>query len=315
VLAAAALCCAAAYASGEFTFSASIDRSEALLGDEIRLKVVITAPEGEDYTVPESPDIGKLRLVDRKVGSEKKRGEVVKTVTFTLAGFELGDFTIAPMPVLSPVGDTGLKTEEFKVKIVGQIPPGEQPEMKDVLPPVPIYERTWIMLYIMGGLAAAVAAFFLIRRYIRRRRLEAGERRRRAEEAERLRPAHEVALEKLDALLKEDLLKKGQYRIFCFRISEIIRGYVGRRFAFDSLELTTTELMEAARSRYTAGLDLDELCGFCNSTDLVKFAKAAPTDAEISRMVDAAYSIVRSTSVDLAPKKPDGGADSPQVAG
>ncbi|MFA6034000.1 MAG: hypothetical protein WC889_13960, partial [Myxococcota bacterium] len=102
-----------------------------------------------------------------------------------------------------------------------------------------------------------------------------------------------------------DLIAKGQYRLFYFRISEIVRGYVGARFAFDSLELTTTELVERLKTLCTTGLDLDGFAGFCADTDLVKFAKHAPSGAEVSRAVDAAYGFIRKTSVE---QSADGGA-------
>ena len=87
-----------ALAAGDFALRAEIDRTEVLLGDEIRLKVVITAPEGESFTLPASPDAGKLKLLDRKERMERtKDGLVVKTTEFVLAGYELGDFTVAPM--------------------------------------------------------------------------------------------------------------------------------------------------------------------------------------------------------------------------
>ncbi|MFA6033480.1 MAG: hypothetical protein WC889_11320 [Myxococcota bacterium] len=199
-----------ALAAGDFALRAEIDRTEVLLGDEIRLKVVITAPEGENFTLPASPDAGKLRLLDRKESSIKgKDGLVARTTEFVLAGYELGDFTVAPMAVLSSTGDTGFKTEEFKLKIVGQIAQGEKPEMKDVAPPVKFMERTWIALYILGGVIALVAAIILLAKWLRKRREAAENARRAAALAEKSRPAHEVALEMLERLLAEDLIAKG----------------------------------------------------------------------------------------------------------
>jgi hypothetical protein len=296
-IAAIVLDAASAHALGDFSFRAELDKTEVLLGDEITLKVVITQPSGEEYVLPENPDFGKLKLIRKDEKREVHGGaKVTKTVSFVLAGYEMGEFTIAAMPVLSPEGDTGFKTEEFKVKIVGQLKEGEQAELKDVAPPVKFYERTWIPLYVLGAIAALVGLVLLLRRYLRRKREAAAAAKLAAETVEKRRPAHELALEAINALLAEDLLSRGQHRVFHFRISEIIREYVGARFAFDSLEMTTTELVEAVKSRYTAGLDLDEFAEFCSMTDLVKFAKHLPTDSEVSRTVDMAFSIVKKTA-------------------
>jgi hypothetical protein len=301
VAALAALVCIAAsgiaLAVGDFTFRAEVDRTEVLLGDEVTLKIVISHPAGQEYSLPVTPDLGKFRLLDRKEKKEEVLGTVTKTLALVVAAYELGELSIPPIPVLSPSGDTGFKTEEFKVRVVGQIKEGEKGgDLRDVAPPVKFYERTWLPLYILAGISAGVGAFFLIRRYLRRRRAEAEARRRALADAGRERPPHEVAREALKNLLAEDLLKKGLYRLFYFRLSEIIREYVGARFGFESLELTTTELLDAVKARHTPGLDFDEFASFCAHADLVKFAKHVPADSDVSRSVDQAFAFIDRTT-------------------
>ena len=286
-----------ALAEENFTFRAEVDRSEVLLGDEITLKIVLTYAEGQEHRIPDTIELGKLKLLDRKEHKETALGRVTKTVTVVMAGYELGEFAIPAIPVLAPSGDTGFKTEEFKVRVVGQLKEGEKGgELRDVAPPVKFYERTWLPLYILAAIGVAVGVYFLVRRWLRKRRDAAAAKRRAQEQAERLKPPHEIAREKLAALIAEDLVKKGLHRLFYFRISEIVREYVGARFAFDSLELTTTELLDALKGRYTRGLDLDEFARFCGHADLVKFAKHVPSDADVSRSVDQAYLFVEKTT-------------------
>src|SRR5260370_18880350 len=94
------------------------------------------------------------------------------------------------------------------------------------------------------------------------------------------RPAEEVALEKLRALAAGGNYTADGFRPFYFALSEIVREYLGARYGFDSLELTTTELLEALERhapRKAAPLrDIEQLFG---AWDLVKFAKAGPTEA------------------------------------
>ena len=59
------------------------------------------------------------------------------------------------------------------------------------------------------------------------------------------RPAHEVALEDIDQLRKEELIKKGVYQEHYFRLSEIFRRYLERRFRFQAIEQTTEEILPA----------------------------------------------------------------------
>ena len=99
----------------------------------------------------------------------------------------------------------------------------------------------------------------------------------------------------LEALLAEDLANQGRQRELYFRLSEIVRRYLGEHFGFDAIELTTEELLSALRRRPTPGLDLAAFANQCHQNDLVKFAKLEP-DANVCKgSVDAALSLVQAT--------------------
>jgi hypothetical protein len=112
------------------------------------------------------------------------------------------------------------------------------------------------------------------------------------------RPAHVVALERLDGL-GATLASSTDLRPFVFELSEIIREYLGGRFGFDSLELTTEELVFKLRRRVSVeampGLVLGEVEGWLSGCDLVKFAKLSPTSAEARGALETAIRIVEAT--------------------
>ena len=57
-----------------------------------------------------------------------------------------------------------------------------------------------------------------------------------------------MALEKLDRLATQRLVQTGaDMRPFYFQLSEIVREYLGARFGFLALEMTTEELMDELR--------------------------------------------------------------------
>ncbi len=100
------------------------------------------------------------------------------------------------------------------------------------------------------------------------------------------RPAHELALAQLDALVREGLIERGQVEAFLARCSDILRQYIGARFDIDAPDRTTEEfLQEAARSKQLSIGDVVLLEGFLTRIDLVKFAKR---DASASEARDAA---------------------------
>ena len=79
-------------------------------------------------------------------------------------------------------------------------------------------------------------------------------------------------------------------------MSEVIRDYLGGRYGFDSLEMTTDELV--AELKRHAGRELHllgEIQGWLSACDLVKFAKVSPTAAEARGALESAIRIVTAT--------------------
>ena len=73
---------------------------------------------------------------------------------------------------------------------------------------------------------------------------------------------------------------------------QILRTYLGKRLAFNAVDLTNDELLCALRDRRPAGLDLDALAERLSWEDLVKFAKMEPLGAECSLAVEEARALV-----------------------
>ncbi|MCA9565664.1 MAG: hypothetical protein KC561_19335, partial [Myxococcales bacterium] len=111
------------------------------------------------------------------------------------------------------------------------------------------------------------------------------------------RPAHEVALEKLDELSKAGLIERGDHMIYFVRLSEAVREYLGRRYGFDGLDMTTSEILSSMR---TANLPTSLGPHFVRQLlfdcDMVKFAKFAPELLDHNDMLASAYRLVKETT-------------------
>jgi hypothetical protein len=106
---------------------------------------------------------------------------------------------------------------------------------------------------------------------------------------------------KLDRLGAYGFLENTDNRPFYFAVSEVIREYLGGRYGFDSLELTTDELMAELRRRAGRELVLSEAEGWLAGCDLVKFAKISPSAAEARGALESAIRIVVTTRPVVAP--------------
>jgi hypothetical protein len=106
------------------------------------------------------------------------------------------------------------------------------------------------------------------------------------------RPAHELAFEELERIQDLGLVSQGRFKLYYSLISEAIRRYVGNRFGFDTMDLTTAELLNEMRKRGIKA-SVDELKVFLVRCDLVKFAKLVPPYDEIESAVETARGLVR----------------------
>jgi hypothetical protein len=110
------------------------------------------------------------------------------------------------------------------------------------------------------------------------------------------RPAEEIAFEKLGALKRSNLLTEGQIKEFHVRLSEAVREYIGNRYRFDSLEMSSEELIQAIRRINMSRAEYELILDFLGETDLVKFAKALPSVHESEDLLTQSFGFVERTT-------------------
>lgn len=109
------------------------------------------------------------------------------------------------------------------------------------------------------------------------------------------RPPWEVALEELFDVKNAGLIEQQRYTDHFDRVSHAIRKYLGGRYGFDGLECTTEEMIDELRLIEPPIVILDEIESFLRLADLVKFAKATPTEAECKSALERGEGIVHRT--------------------
>ena len=192
-----------------------------------------------------------------------------------------------------------VSTSPVPIKIASLIANEPEPALKDGAAPVTVMEPRLWPVYLAGALVAAALGALVAALIVRRLRARRGER-----PGPPPRPAHEVALERLDRLGALGFLENADNRPFYFAISEVMRDYLGGRYGFDSLELTTDELLAELRGKAGRDVMLAEIQGWLIDCDLVKFAKVSPTAAEARGALESAIRIVTATRPAPAPVSP-----------
>ncbi|HEY0713313.1 MAG TPA: hypothetical protein VGF45_11615, partial [Polyangia bacterium] len=185
------------------------------------------------------------------------------------------------------------------IKMASLIANEPDPQLKEAAPPVPVLEEDLTVVYIAGGILLLVLGG-LLGLWLRRRIRERAARR----PAPPPRPPHEIALEKLDRLAQAGISDATDVRQLYFELSDIVREYLGARFGFLALEMTTEELVDELRRGISRGLVPGEVAGWLGACDLVKFAKWMPSQAEARGALETAIRIVESTRPRPEPQSP-----------
>ncbi len=208
---------------------------------------------------------------------------------FLSGNYSLPAFTFEFYDVNSPEEKKyELTTEPVDIEVTSLL--GEQRaelEIADIEDVVAMPKETsywWIWLLVV----AAAGAGFVFWLYLRHKK---------AEKFIRIfKPAHEIAYDRLRALVDEDLVGAGKIKEFYERISDILRHYIEHRFNLRAPERTTEEfLFELAGSNVLMPSDKEDLGEFLRHCDLVKFAKHNPTNEQIQKTFDLVKQFIDKT--------------------
>lgn len=293
--------------------SATLDSTTLFIGDQTDLHLRAIGEVGEQVSMPvlDKELIPGVEIVDRTIVDtiSLKDGRVQYDQYLTLTSFEDSLFYIAPLPFVS--GDDTVWSDGLTLNVVQ---PFEMDTTDMAITDIKgVYKAPiwwwgifrWVLLaFLLAGVG--VAGYYLIT-YLQRRKLEeAGN----EVVTEPLRPAEEVALEKLDAIKEKKIWQQGQVKEYYTQLTDVVREYIARRFEVSSVEQTSDETLRDIRPLLSERKDLyDQLRKMLTLADLVKFAKWSTTPDENELSLRNAYTFVKETTI----KSLEDGADAPTV--
>ena len=280
--------------------SAAIDSTTLSIGDQTDLHLRATCEAGQQVQLPvlEEQLISGIEIVDKTIidTTALNDGRVQYDQYLTLTSFEDSLFYIAPLPFVSE-GDT-IWSESLMLNVVQ---PFEMDSTDMAITDIKgIYRAPiwwWgILRWVLLALAIAgvgVGGYYLIT-YLK------GRSRKNEEEiaiTEPLRPAEEVALEKLDIIREQKLWQTGQVKEYHTQLTDVVREYIARRFEVSSVEQTSDETLRAMKPLLHDKKELyEQLRKMLSLADLVKFAKWTATPDENELSLRNAYAFVKETT-------------------
>jgi len=245
------------------------------VGDRFELTLIVHSRRPSLVTGPLADSLGPFVLIDERRESSH-HGEVDETsYRLRLAGFRAGTHTLPPFAFLvsdGPRTDT-LRSAPVPVTIASVLPS----DMKDIrgLKPAEGFPNLALWLVPLAGLLLA-ALVLLARRLLRRLGGLDGD-------TAPPPPPWDEALQALDALPAREWLESGEVKRFYYALSEILKRYLERRFEFEAVEQTTTELLASLRAQRVPMRD--DVSRFFARSDLVKYSKSVPPVEESERVL------------------------------
>lgn len=297
---------------GPVTLSQTVSPEQINLGEKIHIEIIVEAEQG--VTVEVDDYSFALREDDRAfqyhvVRSDKKEAFPVQdeklrwTYQYVL-DFFLADSYELPAPVVaffteeadSSTHDSDMELSELTIEpitIIVNDPSGvalTQQELETITTLNPIeLSKPWSRWWWLGPMIAVIpiALLLWILRKVRQQRL--------VQLAAPI-PADVWAYRQIAKLVTDDLLDKGLIQEFYYRISAIVRGYIERRFHIHAPEMTTEEFFITVKEdpRFNQKQS-EELLGFLDACDLVKYARQIPAQSEADMILSAAKRFIETT--------------------
>lgn len=216
--------------------------------------------------------------------------------TLTLGVYSIGVFMFPNPYIISNTGDT--LSQNAGTFLFVKPPVGFGQDSTKVINPLkPIIEvpstwkdHLWILWSLLGLVLISLLAWYLLgRKTIVAEEVET------ESIKEVIEPAHIVALRRLHILESEAIWQEGKIKEYQSELTNIIREYLEKRYNINALEMTTSDINMAINKEPSMRGQSQVLSDILMIADLVKFAKAKPSQDIHKQFLDNAIDFVNQT--------------------
>ena len=284
------------------TVSATMDSTILLVGEQTRLTFTVAQMRDRQVCAPVFSDtiVSGLEIVERLPIDTQLAddGLLLVSQSYVLTSFDSALYFIDAQPFVD--GADTLYSNPLSLNVVSIPVDTAQHAIADIKPvyaPPFDWPLFWLIVLITLGVVALAVIGFFVYRYVKRHAAPSAE----VAEPQDLRPAHEIALERLDVIKAEKLWQQNRAKEYHTQLTDVVRDYIARRFGICAVEQTSAEILAGIQpelsGQKTVYADLKTLL---TTSDLVKFAKYKPLVSEDEKSLALAYQFVEATK-EVAP--------------
>ena len=284
------------------TVSATMDSTILLVGEQTRLTFTVAQMRDRQVCAPVFSDtiVSGLEIVERLPLDTQLAddGLLLVSQSYVLTSFDSALYFIDAQPFVD--GADTLYSNPLSLKVVSIPVDTAQHAIADIKPvyaPPFDWPLFWLIVLITLGVVALAVIGFFVYRYVKRHAAPSAE----VAEPQDLRPAYEIALERLDVIKAEKLWQQNRAKEYHTQLTDVVRDYIARRFGICAVEQTSAEILAGIQpelsGQKTVYADLKTLL---TTSDLVKFAKYKPLVSEDEKSLALAYQFVEATK-EVAP--------------
>ncbi len=272
--------------------TARVDSVELAIGDQTDLIIQVKLGARQQAELPLYNDtlitgIEVLDMVPIDTVYTDNKERMTLTQRYKITSFDEKLYLIPPIQVVVD-GDT-IQSDPLSLKVMVPFDMSEAKEdeffgPKDIMVP-PFVWSDWSTLFIclLLLLPAIGLAVYLIRRLMDNKPII-----RRIKLTPEI-PPHEEAFQLIEEIKSRKAWQSAGPKAYYTELTDVLRKYMARRFGFNAMEMTSTEIIEALQNQGDAKA-IAELKTLFSTADLVKFAKHNPlineNDANLMNAID-----------------------------
>jgi hypothetical protein len=275
----------------QLSVQAEADRTVLTIGDPLHFSLTLKySPDLKIDSLNLKEKLNKFEVRDSTVTTKTKKREIATQHKFTLVPWQPGEYEIPSLAINYRDKEGKQKSvfsDPIKIEVkslLGQVT--DSTDIKGLKAQLDLGRSVWFYLFValvLLALGTGLALYLLNRR------------KKKTTKPEIIRTPWEVASEELQNLLQAHRLGRIPVKEYYFSLTEILRGYLERRFGIPLLESTTQEIRAQLERNYLNPESKKSLLQFLEQSDLIKFAKVQPETPRLTSDWELAYQIVQET--------------------